>query len=61
MSDNTEEREALEGEYRTSSLRQMGESRGVSWQAMQQKLNRLGIVLRGKGGDTRPFARVTYE
>ena len=41
-----EEREALADEYAESSLRQMGERRGVSWQAMQQILRRHEIPLR---------------
>jgi hypothetical protein len=50
-----EEREALADEYAESSLRQMGERRGVSWQAMQQILRRHEIPLRSRGGDCRRF------
>jgi len=50
-----EEREALADEYAESSLRQMGERRGISWQAMQQQLTRAAIPLRSRGGDCRRF------
>jgi hypothetical protein len=48
-------RAALVAEYAESSLRQMGERRGVSWQAMQQILRRHEIPLRSRGGDCRRF------
>lgn len=50
-------REQFEQEYATSSLRQMAARRGVSWQWMQQLAKRLGVTLRGKGGDSRRFYR----
>jgi hypothetical protein len=48
-------RAALVAEYAESSLRQMGERRGISWQAMQQQLTRAAIPLRSRGGDSRRF------
>lgn len=50
------EREQLRAEYRRSSLRQMGDRRGVSWQAMQQRLKKAGVRLRSRGGDCRRFS-----
>jgi hypothetical protein len=52
---SNESRDALAREYRTSSLRQMAARRGVSWQAVQDKLKKRGIALRARGGDFRRF------
>lgn len=48
-------RQALAAEYQRRSLRQMAAVRGVSWQAVQQQLVRVGVRLRTKGGDQRRF------
>lgn len=50
-------RPEFEEEYATSSLRQMAERRGVSWQWMQQLAKKLGVTLRPRGGDSMRFYR----
>lgn len=40
----------LETEYKRSTLTEMGNRRGISWQAMQQEMARYGITLRPRGG-----------
>ena len=46
-------RAELMAEYADSSLRQMAQRRGVSWQAIQARLRRLEIPRRTRGGDRR--------
>ena len=36
-------------EYQTSSIREMAARRGISWQAVQQRLTRAGIPRRPRG------------
>ena len=60
-----EEREAWIDEYQgnpakgitPSSTREMAARRGISWQAVQQRLGRAGIVRRRRGGDNRKPVR----